>query len=404
MTQPIHNQTKLNLMVVFFLTVYPLCIIAAVAQYASAYSLGRFEILLTVLAYYGANISVGVGLHRLWSHSAYKANSVVEFILAMVSGGTLQGPILAWASDHFKHHTYTDKEQDPHSPSKYKSKLKGFLWSHMGWMFYHGSFKNIDRVTMAKLGRNPIVIWQFKNYWKIAAFMNFILPPLIGYAIGGTWQAAWAGFIFIGLGRAIQQQMTFCVNSLCHLTGTRTYYKGTARDIWWLALFLLGENWHNYHHAFANDYRNGVKWYHFDVHKWIIAGLEKLGLAWDLVRTPEERIEAKRLDTACTISEQVRMRLELALQYANLLAGNARKKLEQAELSAKELRGNMRRKLRHVEESSQQLAHNVAQWLDSQDLLSEQNWQKIYSKIKKLETLASNVNITLPNCLAISAN
>lgn len=394
---------KLNWMIVFFLVAYPLLIMAAVVHYASTYGIGKFEILLMVVAYYGANISVGIGLHRLWSHAAYKTNAVMEFILAMVSGGTLQGPIIAWVSDHFRHHTYTDKEQDPHTPNKYESKWKGFLWSHIGWMLYHGNFKSIDRVTMTKLGRNPIVLWQFKHYWKIAAFMNFILPPMLGYVAGGSLQAAWAAFIFIGMGRALQQQMTFCVNSVCHFTGSRKYYKGTARDVWWLALFLLGENWHNYHHAFANDYRNGVKWYHFDVHKWIIAGLEKVGLAWDLVRTPQERIDAKLLDTAVTVSEQVRLRLELALKYANMLTATAKEKLEQAEVSAKELRGNVRGKLRHLEESSRLLAQNVNQWLDSQNLLSEKIWQKVYNKIKRLESLASNVNIILPNHLAISA-
>jgi stearoyl-CoA desaturase (delta-9 desaturase) len=398
------NQTKLNLTVFFLLLVYPAFIIASIIHYGLHFGITKFEIALAVIAYYGANISVGLGLHRLWSHSAYKVNRVIEFMLAVVSAGTLQGPILAWASDHFKHHTYTDQELDPHSPNKYKNKWMGFFWSHMGWMLYHGSFKNIDRVTMKKLGRNKIVIWQFKNYWRLAFIMNVILPIAIGYILGGNLLSAWAAFIFIGLGRAIQQQVTFCVNSICHFFGTRKYYKGTARDVWWLSLFLLGENWHNYHHAFANDYRNGVKWYHFDAHKWLIAILEKLGLAWDLVRTPPERIEAKLQDTACTISEQVRMRLEMALKYANALSDAAMKKIEQAEFSARELKGNMRAKLRKLDNSSRILAATVNEWLESNDLLSEKIWRRIYNRTKKLESLATNVNINLPNYFAITAN
>ena len=133
-----------------------------------------------------------------------------------MSAATLQGPVIAWASDHHDHHTYTDTDKDPH-----------------------------------------------------------------------------AGFLFIGIGRAIQQQMTFCINSWTHFVGDQQYTSGTPRDSWGIALFLLGENWHNFHHAFPSDYRNGDKWYHFDVHKWIIFLMSKVGLAWDLQMTSKERISAK---------------------------------------------------------------------------------------------------------------
>jgi stearoyl-CoA desaturase (delta-9 desaturase) len=136
-------------------------------------------------------------------------------------------------------------------------------------------------------------MWQFRNYWKIAVLVNTLLPFCIGYVIGGNLQYGVAGFVFIGIGRAIQQQATFCINSLVHFFGSKKYVNGTAGDIPLLFFMFLGENWHNFHHAFPRDYRNGHKWYHLDAHKWIIALMEKLGLASNLVRTPKERIMAK---------------------------------------------------------------------------------------------------------------
>jgi stearoyl-CoA desaturase (Delta-9 desaturase) len=282
----------------FVLIVYPLVLVALGVSYHQSHTISWLEVGLFVAGYYGSNISVGVGLHRLWSHNAFKVNKVVEFFLILLSAGTLQGPALAWASDHHKHHTYTDKDQDPHSPLKYRGKLKGFLWSHMGWMLVgEAGYKTIDRVTLVKLGRNKLLKWQLKYYWQLAWGMNTIVPALVGYLIGGTLISAYAGFLFIGLGRALQQQATFCVNSLCHFLGSKEYYNGTAGDIWWFAPFLLGENWHNFHHAFPSDYRNGFKWYQFDVHKWIIFLLYKLGLASNLETTSAVRILAKAEET-----------------------------------------------------------------------------------------------------------
>lgn len=303
------NQEKLriNPLVFSVLVIYPSILIGLTIWYGLTYGISSFEILLFVVGYYGANISVGLGLHRLWAHNTYKANKVVEFILAILSAGTLQGPALVWASDHHNHHTFTDQEGDPHSPLKYKNKFKGFFWSHIGWMLYgEGPVTSLNRITLVKLGRNKILRWQMKYYWHIAIVMNAVLPPIIGFVFTGTLQGALAGYVFIGIARAFQQQMTFCVNSMTHFIGSKPYYNGTAGDIWWMFIFLLGENWHNFHHAFANDYRNGHKWYQFDAHKWMIALLEKVGLATDLVRTSKVRIQAKMAATRAEIGEIVR--------------------------------------------------------------------------------------------------
>lgn len=290
----------MNIPAFIVLIPYPILIIACVIAYCMNMNAGWKEVSIAMIAYYGSNIAVGIGLHRLWAHSSYKAKSWFHYLLAFFSAGCLQGPALVWASDHRFHHAYADGDLDPHTPLKYKSsKLKGFFWAHIGWMLIKEDKKaQVDRLTLKTLARNKALTWQMHNYWQLAVFMNVIPPILLGFAIFGniSLHAGFAGFLFVGLGRALQQQMTFCVNSLCHFIGKKKYTNDSSYDIWWLAPLLLGENWHNFHHAFGKDYRNGHKFYHFDVHKWIIWLLSKVGIASDLVITSDERIAAKQAD------------------------------------------------------------------------------------------------------------
>ncbi len=314
-----------------------------------------------------------------------------------MSAGTLQGPALVWASDHHKHHAYTDEEDDPHSPLRYKNKLKGFFWSHMGWMLYgNGPITSLNKVTMIKLGRNKILRWQMHYYWQIATFMNAVLPPIIGYVCFHTIQGALAGYIFIGLARAFQQQMTFCVNSVTHFTGSKPYANSTAGDIWWLFIFLLGENWHNFHHAFANDYRNGPKWYQFDVHKWLIAGLEKVGLATELVRTSEVRMQAKMAATKLELAEHIKADLSVIEKAASYIANAAHEKLDQAEKSAEHLALKVHDKILELRLKALYLSKNIQEALASAESLSKNIGSKYIAQFHKLENLAKKLNITLP--------
>jgi stearoyl-CoA desaturase (delta-9 desaturase) len=343
---------NINWTVFAVLILYPILLIALAYNYVQDRSIGAFEIGLFICGYYGSNIAVGVGLHRLWAHNAFKTNRVVEFILALLTAGTLQGPGLAWVSDHYKHHTYTDKDKDPHSPQKFQNRFLGFLWAHIGWMLVSDTrYKFIDKVTIVKLGKNKILTWQLKNYWFLAITMNTIVPALLGLAIRGTIEAAFASFLFIGLGRALQQQATFCVNSLCHYIGTKEYYKGTAGDIWWMAIFLLGENWHNFHHAFPSDYRNGAKWYHFDVHKWIIYLMNKVGLAWDLERTTSVRVQAKMNETVNYFIEARRQQLLNLKTKVEEVMTHFADQMDRFENSSIELKENFKKQLNSINDS-----------------------------------------------------
>ncbi|MFQ3307451.1 MAG: stearoyl-CoA desaturase (delta-9 desaturase) [Candidatus Midichloriaceae bacterium] len=331
------KKVNINYQALFVTIIYPVILGVLTYVYCSYYEIGKFEIISIVASYYIINISVGVGLHRLWSHAAFKTKKWVEVVLAILTAGTLQGPILAWASDHMIHHKYTDVVgKDPHTALKFKNKVIGFLWSHMGWMIFSDTKKKkIDRMTLVKLGKNKIVMWQFNHYWKIAIFVNTVVPMALGYLIGGDLRYAIAGFVFMGVGRAIQQQATFCVNSLVHVSmGTQKYYYGTARDIWWLFFMLLGENWHNFHHAFASDYRNGHKWYQFDVHKWVIALMSKVGLASDLVVTSDVRIKDMVNEVSKKFESGLRSELEYIESSTMQIQELAIKRLKKTEKSA----------------------------------------------------------------------
>lgn len=325
---------KLDFINFFALIINPLILVLLAVIYGMSFPYGWTEFWLGVFGYYVCNITAGVAIHRLWSHGAFKTNKFIEAILMLLSSGTCQGAVIIWTSNHYYHHRYTDKAEDPHSPLRFKNKIKGFIWAHIGWLLFYNPRENvkINKAVATKLGKNKLLKWQMKNYWKLVSFMNIVPPVLVGYFLYGNIYGAFAGYIFINLGRSFQQHATFCVNSLCHFTGTRKYTRSnTSRDIWWFAPFLLGENWHNFHHAFPRDYRNGHKWYHFDVHKWIIFLMSKLNLAWDLQTTSNLRINAKIEHTKALINKPMQNDWLELQQKSEKIALSISKKLKEME-------------------------------------------------------------------------
>ncbi len=395
MVQNKKSNFAINYPALFVIVIYPILLVIFAVIYGLEYGIGKFEIISMVATYYIVNISVGVGLHRLWSHGAFKTKKWVEFILACLTAGAAQMPILAWASEHMLHHKYTDEEKDPHSALKYKNKFIGFLWSHMGWMIF-SDFKNkrIDRLAIAKLGRNKIVLWQFKNYWKLVMFMNIVVPLALGYIIGGNFKYALGAFIFMGFGRAIQQQATFCVNSVVHTDiGGKDYYYGTARDIWWLFFLLLGENWHNFHHAFANDYRNGHKWYHLDIHKWIIALMSKIGLASDLVVTSSVRIDAMKNQVRKKTITNLKAKVDLIEKATKYIHSIASTKLKLTEESAIKLANDIHKNLDNLIIKSKVIMGVTQDLKLKSDNIEEKLILVLYNKYDELRKAAQKLEI-----------
>ena len=387
---------NINVQALFPLIIIPTVLSILAYFYINNYGFSTTELLFTIVSYYVCNITVGIGFHRLWSHTSYKTTKAVEFILIMLSAATLQGPVLMWASDHYKHHSHTDEEQDPHSPLKYSNKILGFLWSHMGWMIFASKeSKTITRLVLVKLGSNKLVMWQFKNYWAIAVFMNFVFTAMLGYLITGNMQGAAAGIIFMGIGRAIQQQATFLINSLCHFFGSRKYSTNTSGDIWWLAPFLLGENWHNYHHAFPMDYRNGFKWYQFDVHKWIIYLMSKIGLAWDLNRTSDIRINAKMEEKNSLTIKQTQVQwndLQTKAEKLKELLSNTATSIEN---SSYKVKSNLEQKIKYIQTQIAYISEQAQLFVQLPENSSAKLLKRAKKELVEFESFIKNLVATL---------
>ena len=225
-------------------------------------------------AYTGMGITTGY--HRLVSHRSYDSNAAWKVFWLIGGAAAIQNSALTWSASHRRHHKDVDTDDDPYNAKR------GFWWSHMEWIL-HEDPKVTDFSNSEDLLADPIVMWQHRNYDRIWMLVNIVLPLAIGFAFDRMWGV----LLIAGLLRVVLvHQGTFCINSLCHILGTQPWSdEHTSRDHWISALFTFGEGYHNFHHTFAADYRNGLKWYHFDPGKWAIWTGEKLGWCSNLKRT-----------------------------------------------------------------------------------------------------------------------
>jgi stearoyl-CoA desaturase (Delta-9 desaturase) len=256
---------------------------------AFTHGFDSFEIIACIALIYFSGMSITAGYHRLWSHKAYEANPVIKVILAIGGAMALQNSILHWSSDHRIHHKHVDdNESDP-----YSAKM-GFWYSHIGWMLReYQVHRYSDYSNCRDLQKDKVVMWQHRHYLTIMLSANFGVPILLGWLNNDIWGM----LLLAGVFRlVVVHHVTFFINSLAHIWGRQPYTdKNSARDNDILAFFTFGEGYHNFHHIFEYDYRNGIRWWQFDPSKWLIRGLSFVGLAKNLRRCPEERIEKARL-------------------------------------------------------------------------------------------------------------
>ncbi len=252
--------------------------------YFAAFGFDPFLLFLFLAFFIATGISITLGYHRLFAHRAFSAGKSVKLFTLVFGAAAFEDSALDWASDHRQHHKHVDDEHDdPYSISK------GFFWAHLGWIFFKLYPRELPNV--ADLKKDPLVMWQHRHHRLIGVTVGLVLPTLIGLLHNG-WVGALGGFLIGGIARLVAvQHCTFFINSLCHTIGRRPYDSSTsARDSWIMALFTFGEGYHNYHHTFQHDYRNGVKPWQWDPTKWAIWTLSKLGLVSDLRTVSEERI------------------------------------------------------------------------------------------------------------------
>jgi stearoyl-CoA desaturase (delta-9 desaturase) len=225
-----------------------------------------------------------IGFHRYFTHRGFEARSPVRAALAILGCMTMQGPITQWVTDHRKHHALSDKPGDPHSPHGHGNPLSGFWHAHVGWMF-----SNLGMEQGREYGRDLYddrLIRTIDRLYLVWVVLSLGLP----YLLGGVEGLVWGGLIRI----AAYQHATFSVNSICHMFGRKDYRsRDEARNNWFVALLVFGEGWHNNHHAFPVSARHGLDRGQFDVSWWVIHGLEKLGLVWN-VKVPDDVQRARR--------------------------------------------------------------------------------------------------------------
>ncbi|MEZ5573391.1 MAG: fatty acid desaturase [Halioglobus sp.] len=269
----------------------PVAALILVPLWGITHGYDTFQWLWALAFLYLNGMSITGGYHRLWSHKSYEASPALKWGFAFWGAGALQNSILIWASDHRRHHRHVDDEQlDPYSASR------GLWFSHMGWMLRDYNTNKPDFSNARDLQRDPIVVWQDKYYVPLTVFMNAGLPLLLG-----IWHGDIIGtLLLVGLLRlVVNHHVTFFINSLAHFWGSRPYTEtNSARDNGLLAFLTYGEGYHNYHHIFQTDYRNGIRWWQWDPTKWMIALCDRIGLASNLNRVSDFKIQRAILDTA----------------------------------------------------------------------------------------------------------
>lgn len=300
MTQSVQERAAWNWPALIMFSLSSTLILTVFPWYAwtREFSAGAWLFFVLVMGMTG--LSITGGYHRLWSHRAYQAHWSLRLFYMLFGAMALQNSILIWGSMHRVHHRHVDDvEHDPYSIRR------GLWFAHMGWMLRDYKSARLDFSNAQDLQRDPIVMFQHRHYLALALGMNIGFPLLVGWLFGDAW-----GFLLLGglLRLVLNHHFTFFINSLAHWWGRRPYTtENTARDNDLIALFTYGEGYHNFHHLFQWDYRNGVRWWQYDPTKWFIAGCSALGLAWDLKRAPEFKIQRAMLQ--CQF-EHARARLQ----------------------------------------------------------------------------------------------
>lgn len=240
------------------------------------------SVAIGVALYWLRIFAIGAGYHRYFSHRSFSTSRLFQFVLACLAQTSAQKSVLWWAAKHRHHHLHSDTPDDVHSP-----RHKGFLYSHVGWVFAR-RHSSADLLKVADLADHPELMWLHK----------YELVPAVALGILCFWAAGWAGLV-VGFfwSTVLVYHATFCINSLAHVRGCKRYVTGDdSRNNWLLALFTMGEGWHNNHHAYQSSVRQGFRWWEVDATFYLLKLLSWAGLVWDLKTPPEAvRRNAHRL-------------------------------------------------------------------------------------------------------------
>lgn len=251
----------------------------------------RVELGLLVGLYVLTGLGITVGFHRLFTHRSFETGRVVEVFLAVFGSMAVQGPLLQWVAMHRRHHQHSDRPDDPHSPHQHGGGVLGLLrgaWhAHIGWAFAPDPPNLSHYVKDLQQQGHLRVISTLFPVW---VGLGLLIPAAVGGLLTGSWTGAWTGLLWGGLVRiCLVHHVTWSINSVCHLWGTRPYpIADQSRNNLIFGVLALGEGWHNNHHAFPTSARHGLRWWQVDLSFYVIRSLALLGLAWN-VRLPAAR-------------------------------------------------------------------------------------------------------------------
>jgi stearoyl-CoA desaturase (Delta-9 desaturase) len=323
--------------------------VGGTAIYVATHGLSLAATLIGAVLTVVTIFSISAGYHRLFSHRSYEAHPVLRWLLLAFGAGAFQNTALAWAADHRRHHARTDSELDPYNARR------GFWYAHIGWVLRKQD-PTIPPASVRDLEADPLLTWQHRHYALIGIATGVALPLLLGLAAGDPW----GGFIVGGAVRLmLVYHATFAINSFAHLIGKQPYSdRNSSRDSLLTALVSMGEGYHNFHHTFPADYRNGVLAHQFDPTKWTLRLLAAVGLARNLRRTPAPaivrarlRMDERRLEPHVPVAARERLRAlsaavdQAASRWHDLVAQYESRRGEaahQAEVALSHLRAEIR--------------------------------------------------------------
>ena len=301
--EPVVNERR-DRVITGIVTAVPILSLLFVAWQLWDSLLGWNDIFDFLLLYVLTGLGVTVGFHRLLTHRAFKSGRVIRAVLAVLGSAAIEGRVVSWVADHRKHHRFSDRAGDPHSPHVdhghgWGGAVRGLLHAHVGWLFVHTDRGNRARYAPDVLA-DPVVSWVDRTF-LVWALGGLAVAFGLGWLFGGRLRDGVTGLLWGGAVRMlVLHHVTYSVNSLCHFFGRRRFDTGDeSRNLAWLGPLSLGEAWHNNHHAFPTSAEHGLRRWELDPSALAIRALERVGLAWDVVRVSPER-QATKLSTMRT--------------------------------------------------------------------------------------------------------
>ena len=358
--------------------------------YAYFFGVTAGEIALAVAYYFITGMSITVGYHRLLAHRSFRANRWVRAALLVAGSAAWQGSALEWCTDHVRHHAHIDTDDDPYNIKR------GFLYAHVGWLLRKRDVAVED--APAVLTEDRLVMWQHKHYTAIAVTAGFIVPLLLA-GVGGLLLAGAFRLVVV-------HHCTWFINSWAH-TGSRRPYNNrvSAVDNWFLAFFTFGEGWHNYHHAFPSDYRNGIAAWAWDPSKWTIWSLAKLGAAWDLKRMKPTLVWRRRVESALAYDGSEEQRVRAMVRTRN--------SLERLRVRSEEQARAMVERVAELRETAhadmEELRARVGHWIDNathRDSASHRFAERAYELLEQnssYQKMIERLTAAMPPALAAPA-